>query len=136
MERMKNIDVALVYELLKEYAAAVTAGDTERWIALWVDDGIRMPPDAPRIVGKEQIQREMQPLFELFDTSTMSIHTEEVRILGDWAYSHGTYEFEMTPKGGGATKSYSGKFLDVLEKQVDGSWKIAIECHNYDAPSE
>jgi hypothetical protein len=34
----------------------------------------------------------------------------------------------------GETKSYSGKFLDILEKQADGSWKIAIDCFNLDAP--
>jgi ketosteroid isomerase-like protein len=42
------------------------------------------------------------------------------------AYPHGTLEYEITPKEGGETRSYSGKFLDTLEKQVDGSWKIAI----------
>jgi uncharacterized protein (TIGR02246 family) len=131
MERVQVVDVARVYELWSEYAAAANEGDMERWIALWIDDGIQMPPGAPRRVGKEEIRREMQPLFDLFDTSKMIIHTEEVRILGDRAYSHGTYEFEMAPKGGGETKSYSGKFLDILEKQVDGSWKIAIDCHNY-----
>ncbi len=56
--------------------------------------------------------------------------------MGDRAYSHGSYEFEMSPKEGGKTKSCFGKFLDILEKQVDGSWKIAIDCHNYDTPSE
>ena len=64
----------------------------------------------------------------------MIINTEVVRVLGDVAYSHGTYTFDMTPKGGGETMSLSGKFLDILEKQVDGSWKIAIDCHNYNAP--
>jgi hypothetical protein len=44
----------------------------------------------------------------------MVIHTEEIRILGDRAYSHGTLEYEITPKEGGETKSYSVKFLDVL----------------------
>ena len=63
----------------------------------------------------------------------MVIHTEEIRILGDLAYSHGTLEYEITPKEGGETRSYSVKFLDVLEKQVDGSWKIAIDCHNYNS---
>jgi uncharacterized protein (TIGR02246 family) len=136
MERSMVLDVAQVYELWNEYAAAVNAGDFERWISLWSDEGIRMPPGAPRLVGKEQIRREMRPLFDLFDTSRMIINTEEVRILGDRAYSHGAYEFEITPKAGGETKSYSGKFLDILEKQVDGSWKIAIDCHNYNMPSE
>ena len=136
MERNMVLDVGQVYELWNEYAAAANDGDMERWISLWSDDGIQMPPDVPRRVGKEQIRREMQPLFDLFDTSNMIVHTEEVRILGDRAYSHGTYQFEMTPKEGGETKSYSGEFLDILEKQADGSWKIAIECLNYNMPPE
>ena len=135
MERNMVSDVAQVYKLWNEYAAAANDGDMARWIALWSDDGIQMPPGAPRRVGKAEIRREMQPLFDLFDTSKMIIHTEEVRILGDRAYSHGTYEFEMTPKEGGETKSCSGKFLDILEKQVDGSWKIVIECHNLFCPA-
>ena len=128
---MRNIDVGLVYELWNEYAAAANDGDMARWISLWSEDGVQMPPDVPRRVGKEQIRREMQTLFDGFTTSNMVIHTEEIRILGDRAYSHGTCEYEITPKKGGETKSYSVKFLDILEKQADGSWKIAIDCHNY-----
>jgi uncharacterized protein (TIGR02246 family) len=133
-ERMRNIDVGLVYELWNEYAAAANDGNIARWLSLWSEDGIQMPPGAPRRVGKEQIGREMQSLFDAFTTSNMVIHTEEIRILGDRAYSHGTLVYEITPKEGGETRSYSGKFLDVLEKQVDGSWKIAIDCRNFDTP--
>jgi uncharacterized protein (TIGR02246 family) len=136
MERKMVTDVAMIYEVWQEYAAAANDGDLERWMALWIDDGIQMAPDVPRRVGKDEIREGMQPLFDLFDTSDMVIDTEEVRILGDRAYSHGTYVFEMGPKEGGESKSYSGKFLDILEKQVDGSWKIAIDCHNYSAPLE
>jgi uncharacterized protein (TIGR02246 family) len=135
-ERAKTVDVALVYQLWNEYAAAANKGDLARWISFWIDDGIQMPPGVPRRVGKTQIRKEMQPLFDLFNITNMSVHTEEVRILGDWAFTHGAFEFELTLKDGGATKSYSGRFLDILEKQVDGSWKIAIDCHNYNESSE
>ena len=135
MERTKVSDVAQIYELWNEYAAAAHAGDLERWMSLWIDDGIQMAPDAPRRVGKEQIRAGMQPGFDLFIMSNMVINTEEVQILGDQAYSHGTYTFEMTPKEGGETTSLSGRFLDILEKQADGSWKMAIDCHNYNEPS-
>jgi len=135
-ERVQVADVAQIYDLWNEYAAAANDGDIERWIALWIDDGIQMPPDATRRVEKAEIRRGMQPLFDLFDTRKMIIQPEEVRILGDRAYSHGAFEFEMAPKGGGEAKSYSGKFLDILEKQIDGTWKIAIDCHNHNTPSE
>ena len=136
LERVQVVDVAQVYELWNEYAAAVNAGDLERWLALWIDDGIQMPPGAPCRIGKGEIRRGMQPLFDLFDTRKIVIEPQQVLILGERAYSHGTYELEMAHQDGGETRSYSGKFLDILEKQVDGSWKIAIDCHNCSTPSE
>ena len=136
MERNMASDVAKVYEVWNEYVAACHSGDLERWMSMWTENGIQMPPDVPRRVGKERIRTGMQPGFDLFDMKNMIIQTEEVRILGDQAYSHGTYTFDMTPKEGGETTSYSGKFLDILQKQVDGSWKIVIDCHNYNGPSE
>lgn len=135
MERNMVSDVAQVYELWNEYAAAANSGDLERWISLWIDDGIQMPPDVPRRVGIAEIRREMQPLFNLFDIK-MSINPEEVRVLGDRAYSHGTFEIAMTPKEERKAAEGTGKFLTILEKQADGSWKIAIDCFNYNMPLE
>ncbi len=129
-------DVAQVYELWNEYAAAANDGDMERWISLWIVDGIRMPPNEPRSVGLEQIRESLEPVFELFDFEEFTINPDEVRILGDQAYSHGLYRTSMTPKAGGDTIEVSGKFLTILAKQADGSWKIAIDCFNCDAPTE
>ena len=133
---MKNIDVALIYKLWHEYTAAVNDSDLERWASLWVGEGIQMPPGVPRRVGKEQIWRGMQPLFAHCHISKMIIQPEEIRIVGHWAYVHGTYEIESTPKGDGEAKRFSGKFLDIVEKQADGSWKIVIDCYNFNAPLE
>lgn len=133
-ERTKNIDVALIYALWDEYGAALHAGDLERWLSIWMDDAIRMPPGSPPQVGKEQIRAAMQAPVDLFTYSNMTGDTAEVRVLGDTAYSYGTYTFDMTPKEGGETISYSGKFLDIVVKQADGSWKIAVDCHNFNEP--
>jgi uncharacterized protein (TIGR02246 family) len=134
-ERVQVADVAQVYQLWNEMAAAANEGDMERWMALWSEDGIQMPPGAPRRVGKAAIRGAMQASFERFAPRKARIRPEEIRILGDRAYAHGTYEYEMAPKEGGETKGYAGMFLSILEKQVDGSWKIAIDCRSYDTPS-
>ena len=136
LERVQVADVAQVYQLWNEVAAAANAGDLERWISLWIDDAIQMPPDAPRRVGKAEILRAMQPQFDHFDIRKLIIQPEGVRILGNRANSHGTYEFEMAPKEGGETRRYCGKFLDILEKQMDGSWQIAIHCRNHNTPAD
>ena len=74
-ERMKNIAVALIYELWNECTAACHNGDLECLMSLWIDDGIQMAPDAPRRVGKEQIRAAMQPTFDLFIMSNMVVNT-------------------------------------------------------------
>jgi uncharacterized protein (TIGR02246 family) len=136
LERLQVADVAQVYGLCNGVAAALNDGGLERWISFWIDDAIQMPPGARIRIGKAQIRRAMQSLLSHFDLCRMIIHPEEVRILGDWAYVHGTYGFELVPRQGGETRRHAGGFLAILQKQVDGSWKIAVDCHNYGAPSE
>ncbi|MCP5094586.1 MAG: SgcJ/EcaC family oxidoreductase [Chloroflexi bacterium] len=131
-ERIKNIDVSLVYEVWNEYTASVNAGDLERWMELWVDDGIRMSPSdfGPRQIGKDEIRAVMQPGFDAFKYE-IAINPEGVQILGEEAYSHGVFDLTLTPKVEGDTLELKGKFLTILAKQSDGCWKIAIDCFNF-----
>lgn len=126
-------DVAEINALWDEFAAAATAGDMERWIALWHDEGIQMPPGAMKRAGKALIRSEIQPLFDLFDMQ-VAIYPEEIQVFADQAFSHGLYEFAMTPKEGGDRIEIKGKFLTILHKQVNGSWQIAVDCFNHDLP--
>lgn len=131
--KMESSAAKEISELWKEYVAAATAGDLERWINLWTEDGIQMPPDAPRRVGRALIRAEMKPLFDLFNTR-MAIYPDETQVSRDQAFTHGLYEVAMTPKEGGDSLEFKGKFLTILRKQADDSWKIAIDCFNHDTP--
>ncbi len=122
-----------IKSLWKEYAAAVEASDIERWISLWIEDGIQMPPNAPINVGKEKIKLFAKNLMAGPPVSKMVITSEEVRETPEWGFSRGNYWFDMTPKEG-ETVRVIGKFTTIFEKQEDGSWKIARDCFNYDAP--
>ena len=135
MERGLVIDIARVYELWDEYFGCQHSGDIERWMSLWTEDGIQMSPDSPRRVGIEQIREAMQTRFDQFILTNTTFTTEEVRILGDRAHSYGTYTYNLIPKVGGDTHFISGKFMDILVKQADDSWKIAIDCQNYNQPA-
>jgi len=130
-ERAKYIDVALIYELWRAYANTINDGDLDRWISLWVEHGIQMLPNEPSRIGKAQIYEAMKLQLDELLISNMVINTEEIQILGDRAYAYGTYTFERTTKEGELKMRYSGNFLDILEKQVDCFWKIAIDCRNY-----
>lgn len=134
MERNLVSDVAQIYKVWKEYAAAVNDGDINRLISLWIEEGIRMPPDFPRSVGLPQIRVSIEPIFENINFEEFIINPDEIHILGDRAYSHGLFCTSMTPKTGGETIEFKGKFLTILTKQADGFWRIAVDCFNSNKP--
>ena len=120
---------AAINDIWKEYSASLNAGDVSRWVALWTDDGVQMPPDQPAVVGKERIRASIQRVADQF-TFAMGITNEEVRTSGHWAYSRGTYRASLTPKQGGKPILIDGKYMTILARQGDGSWKIHRDIFN------
>lgn len=135
VERTVVADVARIDELWNEFAVSLNAGDLERWLALWREDGIQLAPDTPRRVGIAQIRTGVESLLANFDTEVF-VYLEEIRVSGDEAYTHGSHEFVMTPKEGGDVITCKGKFLTILRRALEGAWQIAIDCCNYDEPRE
>ncbi len=119
--------------IFAKYAASLSAGDADGWATLWVEDGVQMPPDAPPVVGKSQIREKLRTLLAQFRFD-MRIHTEEVRTAGDWAFARGMYSATLTPKAGGPQIPIDGKFLTILARQSDGSWKIYRDIFNSNVP--
>ena len=126
-------DISAINNNIELYTSSMNAGDLDRWISLWADDAIQLAPDAPAVIGKEQIRAKYESIFPLF-IFKMTITNEEVKIGGDLACSHGNYTVSMTPKAGGETIMIDGKYLSIEERQVDGSWKIICSCFNDNAP--
>lgn len=126
-------DITAIKKMFNQYTLGCETGDLDLWISLWTDNGIQMPPNEPAKIGKEQILARMKPLFDQFIIK-IPITCKEVRVAGDWAFSRGTYTLSTTPKAGGETTKVSGKYLTIFERQADGSWKIARDCFNYNAP--
>jgi ketosteroid isomerase-like protein len=66
----------------------------------------------------------------------IELTTTRVEGRGDLAYAVGTYRSTLTPKKAGAKPlpSEEGKYIEVLRKQADGSWKIIYDIWSPDAP--
>jgi uncharacterized protein (TIGR02246 family) len=116
-----------------QYTASLRAGDADAWAALWTEDGIQMPPDAPAVSGRAQIRETVRGLLAEFRVE-MQIQTAEVRGAGDWGFARGTYTATLTPKRGGAAIPVEGKFMTILAHQADGSWKIYRDIFNSNVP--
>jgi uncharacterized protein (TIGR02246 family) len=134
VEEGNKADITAMKEKLNRYAAMCHAGDLEGWLSLWTDDGIQMYPGAPSRIGKEQIRAGMKPAFDQFIMKIVVMPEIEARVFGNWGFLRGTYTLSMTPKGGGETSEFDGKYLTILQKQTDGSWKIFRDCFNSNKP--
>jgi uncharacterized protein (TIGR02246 family) len=117
-----------------EYSDSLMAGDAERWIDLWMVDGVQMPPDAPPNVGKEAILANMVGAMGLFSFEDFAIDNEEVTVSGDLAVVRGTYSTSMVPTAGGDPLPVDGKYMSVLMRQSDGEWKLYRDIFNSNVP--
>jgi uncharacterized protein (TIGR02246 family) len=126
-------DEAILAGMGETYVANMESGDVERYLSLWADDGIQLPPNAPQVYGKSNIRKRVAQVFDNFDAS-MSINTEEIVVVGNLGYTRGTYVLDLTPKAGGQPMHVDGKFLTIYRRQPDGSWLISRDCFNSNVP--
>lgn len=122
-----------VAELREAYIKAQNAGDTEGLVALFADDAVLMPVNAPAASGKNAIRSWMQSQHDQFSFA-LAVTQAELELAGHWAFTRGTYTMKITPKAGGPTIEDSGKYLNIVAHQPDGSWKLARHIWNSDQP--
>lgn len=120
---------AAVDAIFTEYVASLEAGDADRWLAQWAEDGIQMPPGAPPNIGKAMITKRVTGMLEKFAVE-MDINTDEVIVAGDLALARGMYIATFAPKDGSAPMLIDGKFYTTFKQQPDGSWKIYRDIFN------
>ena len=127
-----------IRDVLNEYARCCNAGDFDRWLSLWAENGVQMPPDAPSRVGTAEIRAGMKPAFDTMNLNIMIRHIDEARVDGGRGLTRCTYSLSMTPKAGGQTieAMRDGKALTLYERQPDETWKITYDCFNSSAPQK
>lgn len=123
-------DRAAVLDLFRKYQETVANSDADGWLALWTEDGLQMPPGAPALHGKAAITKGSVDSFRDYVAKFGEFTTEEIQIAGDWGYTRGTYTLTATPKAGGEPMHVDGKWLSIVKRQPDGSWKIHRDCFN------
>ncbi len=129
-------DTAAIIDFENQYRSSQNADDVDRFMSLWTEDGILMPPNGPPVIGKDQIRVRSIGLFDQFSFD-LDGSAAEVEVAGGWAFTRGTYTITVTPKEGGQPVFIDGKYINILERQPDGSWKMHRSIFNSNvAPGE
>ncbi len=132
----KNKTVAeAVSEIMQNYGDSLTAGDPDRWIQNWTEDGVQMPPGGPMNIGRQMIYESMSAWFDAYTVSDLQmIGDMEIQEMGDWAFSRISASYKVTPKDGSPPYVRELKALTIYQRQPDGAWKIHHDCFNSNTP--
>ena len=126
-------DVGAIKRVNADLIVAFHNGDANAAVALVMDDAVDLPPNRPAVIGKEAIQSSVQSDFDQF-TWNFTDQIVEVQVDGDLAVVWTNYMVTLTPKHGGEQIERSGKWLKVLKRQTDGSWKFSRNIWNSHNP--
>ena len=131
-------DVAAIKAIVQAWGEAVEAGDLAGVVALYADDIVQMPPDAPANRGKQAVEQFYSGGLELFSIGvTWPVEgTEEIIVSGGWAFYISEYIEIFTPKAEGEAFEVRGKIIEICQQQPDGSWKFVREIWNRNSPPD
>ncbi len=116
-------DPAELAAITAAYQAAIRTGDHATIAALYADDAVIHPANAPAVRGREALDA----FFAATDSEPEDVTFTTVDLVlaesGDMAYEIGT---SVQPRG-------PGKYLTVFRKTPDG-WRIVGDTWSDDAP--
>jgi ketosteroid isomerase-like protein len=119
-------DEAAIRRMFDVSPGYIKAGDFASWAALYADDGVLQPPNAPRIKGRSNLQAWGEAFPQVLDLAFF-----DVQIRGEGHLAYGTSGYRLEVKDAAPE---TGKQLVVFRRATDGSWKIVAASFNSDLP--
>ena len=115
-----------------EWVAAYNAGDVDKIVALYAEDAIVMPPDAPSASGHAAIRAHMTK--DIASTKAAGVTLSDVNssagASGDLGWHAGSF---AVLDADGKTVG-TGKYSEIWQKK-NGKWLIIRDIWNNDAPA-
>jgi ketosteroid isomerase-like protein len=115
------------------YGKAVANQDVAAVVALYTQDAILLPPDAPVAQGSDAIRAVLQGYVDA-GAQSLALETTALDDQGDMVVDIGRYTLGLQPPGADPITDV-GKYLQVYKRQSDGSFRIAYDCFNSDGPA-
>ena len=132
-ERDAAADIAALREAHAREAAALSTGSVDTMMSVYDAEVVMMPPGEPAKNGGSAVREWIER--SLGDVSISGESTaDDVQVAGDWGIVRYTGTLTITPKAGGQAMTEKIKGIHVFRRQADGSWKIAQDVWNTDAP--
>jgi uncharacterized protein (TIGR02246 family) len=133
-QRDTQADVSAINAVREREIAAVNASAPDSMAAVYSADVAMMPPNEPAVNGQDALRKWLEATFGQV-TINGRYTSSQVTVAGDWAIDRYTGVLTVTPKAGGAPIEERIKGIHVMHREADGTWRIAQDVWNADAPA-
>ena len=123
-------DMKRISDVRNAYSKGILAGDAPAASAVFTDDAIFLDPNSTTIRGKAEIEKFFVNLFA--DQKVLGFQLTPLDLYGveSLAYEVGTWQLSLLRPQETSPVSHSGSYVLALKKQIDGTWKIAVDIGN------
>jgi uncharacterized protein (TIGR02246 family) len=122
----------VVDEGTARWMEAYNKGDAAGVAALYTNDATVLPPNSEMAQGRQAIQDLWSSIMQM-GFKDVKLTTVKVGGSGDTIYEIGKYTGMVQPAGSAGIAD-SGKYVVVMKRQPDGTWKLAVDIWNTSMP--
>lgn len=120
-------------DVTQKFGEAFNRGDLDAAVEFYTDDATFLHPNVEIVSGKHAIKEFFEAGRAFLGLKRLNFEILESDYNGNLAYERGIIQIDMEPEGGQPIVD-KGKYVVVMKRQADGSWKVAVDIWNSDLP--
>lgn len=128
-----DANVRTIFELNADWARMIDARDIDGIVSLYLPDGAFLLPGQPAFEGHAGVRAAWQAFFDLPEFALVFKPTV-VEVSGDASFAMDKGSYRLSFQGPEGPVVEIGKYLVVWRASADGTWKVAADMVNSDAP--
>lgn len=128
---MSDADIGAIKKMLEDWTACLVDQDWTRWQSFWAEDGVLMPPDGARVVGRADLVPFVSGVLKNIKSFAFSDWTFDG--IDDLAVVTNTIRIETEGGGQPPTAMRDDQML-LLRRHEDGNWRVHRVIFNGSGP--